>query len=103
MVTINVLDHVEHCYSNQDGAIIKSIIIRALSNNECVTISFRGVDGVTSSFVNTALIELLDNFDFDLIKANVKFVNSSKQINNMIRSRFRFEVNRRKNLVKVLA
>ena len=101
MVTIKVLDHVERCYSNQDGAKIQHIILSHFTTGEKISVSFDGVDGVTSSFINTALIELLDHYDFSVIKTNLKFVKSNKQINEMIRSRFKFEVNRRKQLVAI--
>ncbi|MCK2020669.1 STAS-like domain-containing protein [Peribacillus frigoritolerans] len=85
MVIINVLDYV-------------NMLLQPRWRNN-ITISFKNVDGVTSSFINTALIELLDDYDFSVIKKHLNFINSSKQINDIIKSRFSFEVNRRKNLV----
>lgn len=98
-MVIEILNHAERCYSNDDGKIIQDVIRNHFNNNESVTISFKNISGVTSSFVNTALIELLDDFDFNFIKKHLKFSNTTKQINDMIRDRFKFEVKKRNNLV----
>ncbi|MFD2172444.1 STAS-like domain-containing protein [Tumebacillus lipolyticus] len=100
-MVIRVLDHVERCYSNDDGQMIYELIRPHLANGNRVTVSFLGVDSVPSSFVNSAFIELLSEFEFDTIKKLLQFADSTKQINSMIKSRFDFEVNERKNLVLV--
>jgi len=98
-MVVNVLDHVQRCFTNQDGEVIRGIILDAFSNDEKITISFKDIDGVNSSFINSALIELLDKYEFDFIKNNLVFVNTTKQINEMIRSRFSFEVNKKKSII----
>jgi|SRR5690606_243162 len=100
-MVIKICDHVGRCYSNEDGKVIRDLLVGYLNKGTSLTVSFKNIDGVTSSFVNTAFIELLDDFDFDVIKRSLKFVDSNKQINDMIKSRFSFEVNRRKNLMLV--
>ncbi|AVR33460.1 STAS-like domain-containing protein [Bacillus cereus] len=99
MVTINVLNHVERCYSNDDGYTILNLIKTAFENNEKVTISFEGVTSATSSFINSALIELLGSYDFDYIRSNLHFINTTKQINSIIKSRFQFETTKKKEVV----
>ncbi|MCY8321074.1 STAS-like domain-containing protein [Bacillus inaquosorum] len=96
---INVLSQVERCYSNEDGQIIFSAIDEAFQRGNKVALSFKGVEGVTSSFINTALIDLLDKYGFEFIKSNLLFKDTNKQINNAINSRFKFEVKKRKDLV----
>lgn len=96
---LKVLDHVERCYSNNDGKIIQTLIKSAFRNDEKITLSFKGVDGVTSSFVNTALIDLLEEFSFDFIKNHLAFSDTNSQINKLINDRFKFEVKKRKSLV----
>ncbi|MDX8291435.1 STAS-like domain-containing protein [Metabacillus indicus] len=95
-MVIKVIDHVGRCYSNQDGLIIKDLIQYNLKQDEKITVSFEGIDGVTSSFINSALIELIEEYDFTVIKNNITFTKSNKQINNMIKDRFSFELKRRK-------
>ncbi|MEK5006616.1 STAS-like domain-containing protein [Bacillus sp. FSL K6-3312] len=96
---LKVLDHVERCYSNNDGQLIQTMIKSAFRNDEKITLSFEDVDGVTSSFVNTALIDLLEEFSFDFIKNHLVFSDTNSQINKLINDRFKFEVKKRKSLV----
>jgi hypothetical protein len=97
-MVIKVLDHVERCYSNADGEVIFALIQPIISKGEQVTVSFAGVDSLPSSFVNSAFIPLLEHYSFDIIRRSLRFVDSTKQINEMIKKRFDFEVNQRRNL-----
>lgn len=101
MVLITIHHHVGRCYSNQEGMIIKKMIDEHLKSNQQVIVSFDGINGVTSSFVNTAFIELLKDYDFNFIKSHLRFVNTSKQVNEMIKDRFKFEVSRKKKIINV--
>ncbi|KAA6450325.1 STAS-like domain-containing protein [Bacillus swezeyi] len=96
---IRVINHVERCYSNEDGQIIFDIIDEKFQKKEKVTLSFAGINGVTSSFVNTALIDLLNKYDFDYVKRNLKFIHTNRQINASINERFKYEVKKRKQLI----
>lgn len=95
MGTIRVLEHVDQCYNSADGQVIHDIVLSALRSEESVTVSFHGVDSVPSSFVNSALIALLKDLPFTTIKGRLRFIDTNSQINDMIRSRFAFEVERR--------
>jgi hypothetical protein len=94
-MVIRALDLVPQCYSQEDGHKVYKVIQPLLSKGEQIELSFEGVDTVPSSFVNTALIRLLDVISFDRIRSNLRFVNTTKQINEMIKMRFDFEVNKR--------
>jgi len=94
-MVIRALDVVRQCYSQDDGQKVFEALYPRLKRGERVELSFDGVDTVPSSFINTALIHLLDVLSFDTIKSNLKFVNTTRQINQMIKSRFDFEVNHR--------
>lgn len=97
MGTIRVLEHVQHCYNGDDGQVIHEILSSELKKeNEVITLSFSGVDSVPSSFVNSALISLLKDFPFTKIKLRLKFENTNSQINEMIKSRFSFELEKLK-------
>jgi hypothetical protein len=96
VVLINILDHVEKCYSNDDGKIIFNIIKEAFDSNKQVTVSFKGITSLNSSFVNSAFIELLEYYDFSYIRQNLKFINSTRQINTIIKDRFSFEIEKQK-------
>lgn len=100
-MVINVLDYVRYCYSHTDGQIIFNLIFPAIKRGEMVTVSFKGVNAVPSSFVNAAFINLLEYYTFETIRDKLKFASSTKQINEMIKRRFDFEVNHRKKMVAV--
>jgi hypothetical protein len=94
-MVIRTLDYVRQCYTQEDGQKIYAIILPYLEKKAKVQISFEGVEFIPSSFVNTALIALLDKVPFQTIKECLSFVNTTKQINEMIRDRFSFEINHR--------
>lgn len=98
-MVIRALDLVQQCYSQEDGHKVYRVIEPMLMRGERIELSFEGVDIVPSSFVNTALIRLLDVLPFERIRSNLRFVNTTKQINEMIKMRFDFEINKRPHTV----
>lgn len=99
MVFIIVNEHLESCYSNEDGEKIYNLIYKELKDGRKITISFEGVNSVTSSFVNTSFIELLNDFTFEYIKNSIEFKKTSKPLRDIITKRFAFEVKKEKELV----
>lgn len=95
MGTIRLLEYVPHCYNGEDGRVIRDLLTGYLKRQEPVTVSFSGVQSVPSSFINVALISLLGSFSFDQIRRQLRFVDTTSQINEMIRTRFNFELNDR--------
>lgn len=95
MVTVKLLDYVPHCYNAEDGQIVRNLLLTRMAQDDSVIVSFKGVQSIPSSFVNTALISLLCTFSFSEIKRRLRFVDTNSQINEMIRSRFDFETNHR--------
>jgi hypothetical protein len=91
MVKIVIIDYLDSFVTNDDGNKLFKVIKKHFDNNEFVEISFQGIKGLNSSFINSAFINLLDYYDFDYIKRHLSFKNSTKQINALILSRFKFE------------
>ena len=91
MDIIKISDYVSQCYSNEDGQKIFEVIKNRLELQETVQVSLEGFDIVSSSFVNSAFIQLLDNFSFDTIKSMITFIHSNKSINDLIKIRFQSE------------
>jgi hypothetical protein len=98
VVSLRVKDYVDQVYSNTDGMVIYNQLKNHLQNENKVSVSFDEIFALNSSFVNSAFIELLNDYDFQFIKNNIRFVNSTKQINEMIKSRFAFEINKNQYL-----
>jgi uncharacterized protein YdaL len=84
-MVVNALDLVPHCYSSADGEVIARVLRDAFSKNERVTLSFVGVTDVPSSFVNAALVSLLDTYSFDWLKGHLSLVDATGQIADMVR------------------
>jgi len=93
-MVIKVLDLVRHCYTWVDGEIVGRAIRQALTNKEKVVVSFAGVEDVPTSFVNAAFVKLLDDFSYTHIRSNLSVINSTRQINEMIKRRLDFEAKR---------
>ncbi|UYT10740.1 STAS-like domain-containing protein [Lactococcus garvieae] len=93
MVTLSVRDLIsDFSNNNASGEILFQQIKNLFENQESVVVSFQGISDISSSFVNSAFIDLLNEYDFDYIRKNLKFINSTKQINSLIKDRFTFEV-----------
>lgn len=88
MVTFSVIDHAPRCLNNDDGQIVFNLLYPYIKDAESVEVSFEGVYSVTSSFINSAFIALLDIFDFEQIKQLLKVTNSNAHINRLIKQRF---------------
>lgn len=99
MVTLYIQNITKNAYSNADGDDVRREIKKALLAGDRVQVSFNGFSVVNSSFVNSAFINLLNDYSFDFIKNNLSFVDTTKQINHMIGSRFKFETEKSKMIV----
>lgn len=86
-----VKDYVNGCHTNQDGETIYSLIAPLLKKGEDVTLSFREINSVSSSFLNSALVPLLEDISYDQIKSQLKITDSNKFINNLIITRLKQE------------
>ncbi len=84
MATIIVADHITPVQALEDGTKIFQMIKLAFKNQEQVTLSFEKVDSVVSSFINSSIVMLLEDFSIDYIKSNLKIIHSNSQINKMI-------------------
>jgi STAS-like domain of unknown function (DUF4325) len=99
MGLIQVLDVVEQCSSYESGVALHHVLSENIRAGESVELSFKGVSTVSTSFVNAALIELLEEFEFERIKSILRFVDTNRIINDTIKRRFAFEVQRMKQAV----
>jgi hypothetical protein len=63
----------------------------ALQAEQEVVISFKGIQTATSSFVKTAFVVLLKDMRFDDLKSRVRIIDSTRQINQMVRTRLERE------------
>lgn len=87
---VKLLDHVKTCSTYSDGEVIYSLIAPKIINGEDVTLSFAGVSAVPSAFINAAIVRLVESTSLDKVRQHLKIQDSTRQINELIRSRFDF-------------
>ena len=89
-MVINILDHVKTASTYEDGEIIYKLISDAIRKGEPAALSFKDIQSVPSAFINSAILRLLEEFSFQQIRENLTFINTTKHINELIKSRFDF-------------
>lgn len=90
MVVVRICDIVKAASTYEDGAQVFNVLESHLKQDETVELSFEGIPAVSSAFVNSALIPLLDNFPFSVIRSRLLFTHTTRFINDVIRRRFEF-------------
>ena len=85
---------VSSCDTNEQGDAIYAAVRGALDRGEVAIVDFSGVLYATSSFVNSALVPLLDAMNLDAVKAQVRFRGTLPAVADMIRSRLTYEASR---------
>lgn len=86
-MVIKVRSIVPACDTNAHGDAVRVAILRALKTATAVDVSFAGVTAATTSFVNSAFVDLLQVMSLADIKARIRIAHSTRQINDMIRTR----------------
>jgi hypothetical protein len=87
-----VIKHVVQSADTGDqGEVVFSQLRQAMMSERAVVVSFEGIRTATSSFVNTAFVQLLSSFTLAEIKERLRVINSTRQINDMIRTRLERE------------
>ena len=62
-MVINITNYVERCSSNKEGNIIFYLVKPLLDSGKKITLSFDGINSISTSFVNSAFIELPNFLD----------------------------------------
>lgn len=84
-MVVRIRDLADGADTGAQGALVRDAIIAAVKVRDRVIVSFDGIQTASSSFVSTALAQLLDVMDLDALKARVIIVDSNHQINDMIK------------------
>jgi len=95
-MVVRVLDYVATPSTYKDGELIYRVLSEEIRAGREVVVSFSGIRSIPSAFVNAALIKLLEEFDFEQIRRLLVIVDSTKQINALIKDRFAFAVGEKK-------
>lgn len=89
-MVVKVAEHVAAASSYADGDVIFRLLLEPVQKGEPVTVDFTGITSVPSAFVNAAFVRLLEHVSFDQVRKTLRFEQSTRQINDLIRSRFEF-------------
>lgn len=89
-MVIRILDHVRTASSYDDGNVIFDLIVNDIREGRPVHVSFEGVTSVPSAFVNAAFVRLLESMPFSHVQKSLRIEKSTKQINDLVRTRFAF-------------
>ncbi|EAQ35765.1 hypothetical protein NB311A_05093 [Nitrobacter sp. Nb-311A] len=87
MVTIQIHDLVAGANTADQGANVLPHLRSAMAAGEPFVVSFSKVQTATSSFVNASFVPLLKEFSLAAIKAQIRVTDSTRQINQMIKTR----------------
>lgn len=88
LIEIKVADQTTQQSTYEDGETVCRAIQEALRENEQVAISFEGVVGVPSSFVNGLLNDIIADIGLNGIKQRIQITHSTKIINEMLKRKF---------------
>lgn len=91
MVKVVVKDLIPDYSTNEQGKIIYEHVAHLLKDGIDVNLSFTGVSSVSSSFLNTSLIELLVQFGYDYVKKHLKISDVNKHVGGLISRRIQIE------------
>ncbi len=61
------------CVAQDDGQRLFEVLHDALSSAQEVSLSFAGVESLTTAFLNAAIGQLLRHFDTEFLRDNLKF------------------------------
>lgn len=86
-MVIQIHNLVSGANTADQGNIVNARLRAALKSGDKIVLSFAGVQTATSSFVNAAFVRLLNDWKFDELKGRLRIVDSTRQINQMIKTR----------------
>jgi len=78
---INIVSIIENniCVSAEDGVKVYDVISKALRDGKNVQISFKGIEDLTSLFLNAAIGQLYSEFKEDELKGRLSVVDATSQ------------------------
>lgn len=88
MKTIILSEIVTDTYTNASGYGLFVMLNDAISNKEKVSVSFKGATPTSSSFLNSSLGELIEDYGMDVFKTYVKLVDLNKSQVTVLRRYF---------------
>lgn len=88
---ITAKDLTRNQMTTEDGFKLFDAMDKELNNGHKIEVSFKGIHGLNSSYINGAFVNLLAHHPMDFIQAHVAIKHSTRQINELIKDRMAFE------------
>jgi len=85
---IQVTDIVQATTTNADAMPLYLFLKKEMTDDTCIVLSFRDSTPLSSSFLNTAIGNLVDDFGLDYVKAHLKIVQCSKSVFDTLKRYF---------------
>lgn len=78
---IDIVSIIENdiCVSAEDGEKVYRLILEALHQGKNIEISFKGIEDLTSLFLNAAIGQLYNEFEDDELKKRLSVIDASPQ------------------------
>lgn len=86
-MVICVKNVVDGCDTNEQGIVVYRRMRSELGSGRFIVLDFSGVSNVTSSFVNSAIVQLIDDLGYDFVRKFVAIKGVNRQIGMMLRDR----------------
>ncbi|MFA4851283.1 MAG: STAS-like domain-containing protein [Bacteroidales bacterium] len=71
--------------SNIDGLNLKIAIDSSLASADTVLLSFEGITTISSSFLNSSIGEIMDQYGFDILKDRIKITHYTSNLATIIK------------------
>lgn len=84
--TIIISQVAQSTLSNVDGYTLKARIDSVLSTGSSVILSFDSVVTISSSFLNSSIGEIIDQYGFEILRDRVKITNYTPSIAKAIKN-----------------
>jgi len=88
MQNIQVMSVVQATTTNADAMPLYLLLKKEMTDDTCIVLSFKDSTPLSSSFLNTAIGNLVDDFGLDYVKAHLKIVQCSKSVLDTLKRYF---------------
>ncbi len=88
MQNIQVIDVVQATTTNADAMPLYLLLKKEMMDDTCIVLSFKDSTPLSSSFLNTAIGNLVDDVGLDYVKAHLKIVQCSKSVFDTLKRYF---------------
>jgi len=85
---IQVTDIVQATTTNADAMPLYLLLKKEMTDDTCIVLSFRDSTPLSSSFLNTAIGNLVDDFGLDYVKAHLKIIQCRKSVYDTLKRYF---------------